>query len=217
MVGDFRQLPPVNDRIKNADYKNSRALKELCNFNRIELTKCRRSDDELFKLSKQLNEINPKDYPHDIKIMNLCFTNEKREMINDCCSEMFIKQRKKKLKHTFQLPNGVRVCTGMPIISKKNLKQYGICNNEMFTVTHCRPTKNLINVKSDIDSGKIMEFDFKEFSQIFELAFGITVHKSQGTTIDRPFTIHEWSKYSREMKYVALTRATKKSDINFAK
>jgi len=49
IAGDFQQLLPVNDRV-DCDYKNSRALYELCDGNRIQLCKCRRADDELFKL-----------------------------------------------------------------------------------------------------------------------------------------------------------------------
>jgi chromosomal replication initiation ATPase DnaA len=41
IAGDFQQLPPINDRIENKDhefnYKSSVALKELCDFNKLEL------------------------------------------------------------------------------------------------------------------------------------------------------------------------------------
>ena len=38
--GDYNQLAPVNDRVI-CDYKNSLALYELCDCNRINLTTCR--------------------------------------------------------------------------------------------------------------------------------------------------------------------------------
>ena len=41
LVGDYNQLSPVCDRINNIDYKNRMALYELCDGNRLELTKCR--------------------------------------------------------------------------------------------------------------------------------------------------------------------------------
>ena len=46
IAGDFEQLLPVKDRVEKWDYKNSAALYELCDGNRLQLTKCRRSDDE---------------------------------------------------------------------------------------------------------------------------------------------------------------------------
>ena len=46
--GDYNQLKPVNDRIsQRTDYANAPCLFELADYNKIELTKCRRADDTL--------------------------------------------------------------------------------------------------------------------------------------------------------------------------
>ena len=50
IAGDFAQLLPVKDRIEDCNYKDSQALHELCDGNRIQLTKCRRSDATLFNM-----------------------------------------------------------------------------------------------------------------------------------------------------------------------
>ena len=50
IAGDFAQLLPVNERIENANYKDTIALYELIDFNILQLTKCRGSDDLLFNL-----------------------------------------------------------------------------------------------------------------------------------------------------------------------
>ena len=50
IAGDFEQLLPVKDRVTKCDYKNSLALHELCDGNKLQLTKCRRSDDTLFNM-----------------------------------------------------------------------------------------------------------------------------------------------------------------------
>jgi ATP-dependent exoDNAse (exonuclease V) alpha subunit len=47
MVGDYGQLPPVNDRV-NVSYEQSRALYEIVDGNKLELTKCKRSDSTHF-------------------------------------------------------------------------------------------------------------------------------------------------------------------------
>jgi hypothetical protein len=54
--GDFEQLLPVKDRVGvDCDYKNSNALHELCNGNRIQLSTCRRADSILFDLVAPTN------------------------------------------------------------------------------------------------------------------------------------------------------------------
>ena len=50
IAGDFLQLLPVKDRLGTRSYKDSIALHELCNGNKLTLTKCRRSDDILFNM-----------------------------------------------------------------------------------------------------------------------------------------------------------------------
>ncbi len=49
----------------------------------------------------------------------------------------------------------------------------------------------------------------------FKPMYAMTVHKSQGMTIDHPYSIYEYKKMSGDMLYVALTRATKKEYVNF--
>ena len=49
--GDYTQLKPVNDRISgHTDYANSPCLFELADYNKIQLTQCRRADDTLYNL-----------------------------------------------------------------------------------------------------------------------------------------------------------------------
>ena len=55
MSGDFNQLEPVNDRVKNCDYKSSIELHELADGYRIQWTKCRRADDTWFNMIKPQN------------------------------------------------------------------------------------------------------------------------------------------------------------------
>jgi len=56
--GDIkRQCLPINNSAK-FDYENSLVLKELTDFNKLELTTCRRSDDKLFNICKSENIVN---------------------------------------------------------------------------------------------------------------------------------------------------------------
>jgi hypothetical protein len=63
--GDYNQFLPVNDRIsQRTDYANSPCLFELADYNKIQLTKCRRADDTLYNLVKFDNvpKLKPSDF-----------------------------------------------------------------------------------------------------------------------------------------------------------
>ena len=49
IAGNFDQLLPVNDRA-NFNYQDSVALHDICEGNRLILSKCRRSDDVCFRI-----------------------------------------------------------------------------------------------------------------------------------------------------------------------
>ena len=51
--GDFYQLPPVQDST-NKSVELSRALFELVDGNSLDLTKCKRANDDLFKLCERV-------------------------------------------------------------------------------------------------------------------------------------------------------------------
>jgi ATP-dependent exoDNAse (exonuclease V) alpha subunit len=96
----------------------------------------------------------------------------------------------------------------MPVIARKNTKLLHIYNNETFTIKTIRIKENEITVE---DEGREHTVPINEFTKIFNIAYCITVHKSQGQTIDEPYSIHEFNQYDERLKYVALSRAT---DIN---
>ena len=63
---------------------------------------------------------------------------------------------------------------------------------------------------------KYIEIPIAQFNRIFLLAFCITVHKSQGATFDKPYTIHEWNRMDSCLKYVSYSRSTENSFIHIA-
>ena len=215
IAGDFAQLLPVKDRVEDCNYKNSLALHELCDGNRLELTKCRRSDATLFNmlLPNNINNIKKTDFKNKMTNRHICFTNKKRMTINKMEMDRMIKLKKVK---AFELeglnydPNSqnVRLCAGMPIIARRNNKELNIFNNETFTIKAIKKTDNVIVI---IDDGKEQQVPIPEFTKMFNIAFCITTHKSQGATFDEPYTIHEFEQFDERLKYVALSRAT---DIN---
>jgi hypothetical protein len=215
IAGDFAQLLPVKDRVENCDYKNSQALYELCDGNRLELTKCRRSDATLYNmlLPENINSIKKSSFKNAMASRHICFTNKKRIEINKLMMEQYIKKKKVKPLELKKLPydpnsQNVQLCNGMPVISRKNNKDLNIYNNETYTIKSIRRNDNLIIVE---DEGKEQEVPIDEFVKMFNVAFCITTHKSQGCTFDEPYSIHEFEQFDERLRYVALSRAT---DIN---
>ena len=213
MVGDFGQLPPVNDRVRK-DYQNSRALWELVDGNKLELTKCRRSDNTHFQNCMNVRYGRPIDLNKFTKTentyLNICFTNKMRKMVNEECMERFLKENRYKKAISYEQlkydknSQDMKVCEGMPVIARINQKSFDVVNNEMFAVK--KINSDSIIISNELKNEVVVPID--KFHKIFYLGFCITIHKSQGATFETKYTIYEWEKQCRKMKYVALSRAT---------
>ena len=83
----------------DVDYFNSPALFDLCGGNRLELTKCRRSDDECFNKVHPRNICNLKESSFNNKFTSrhLCFTNKKRISINKMMMDSEATRKKGKI------------------------------------------------------------------------------------------------------------------------
>jgi len=103
----------------------------------------------------------------------------------------------------------MKIYKNLPVISKETKSDY--CNNEEFLVYAYDDEFIYISNEKRGD----VEVSIKDFNSDFKLAYAMTVHKSQGQTINRPYTIYEWERMSREMLYVAVSRATHSKYINF--
>ncbi len=94
----------ANERNENANYKDTIALYELIDFNRLQLTKCRRSADLLFNmlLPNNINKLTKADFNNKYSDRHICFTNQKRIIVNKYMMSKFIedKERKTKSKQT---------------------------------------------------------------------------------------------------------------------
>ena len=97
----------------------------------------------------------------------------------------------------------------MPIIAKKTTDKYDIMNNETFYIKSINNEFFTIVVHQTP-----IQIDIKEFQDLFNVAFCMTIHKSQGQTFDHKYRIYEWEKLNDRLKYVALSRATNKKYIH---
>jgi len=104
------------------------------------------------------------------------------------------------------------VYKNLPIIAKHTDDKIKLYNNEQYIVTNI--DKNKIEVKSCVELDKVLIFSQKDFAINFNPAYCLTVYCSQGCTIKEPCTIHEFKRFSKRLRYTALSRASKFEDIN---
>ena len=234
--GEFFQLPPVKDLFEVNDpqlpinyysykYEQSRALFELVDGMKLELTKCMRSDTTVFDNGTKIKngiQIDVSNYTKPIQLYkNICYTNRKRMKINTLCMERFIKENKpskvldiKKLTYS-KYSQDMKVCVGMPTQSRVNNIKLNIFNNEMYIVTSISETS--ITVKSDIvidNEEKEIEIPIAQLNRLFLVAFCITVHKSQGASFFQPYVIHEWNMMCNCLRYVSYSRSSSNDFIH---
>jgi hypothetical protein len=219
--GDFEQLLPVNDRL-DCDYKSSPAIFELCDGNRLKLTKCRRADDILYNLCnpETIHKLSKKDFTkasNELYMNNLAFTNKKRVEVNKKMMDLYIAQQddkplELKAKLNDEHSQDVKLVKGMPIIARCTRNTLDILNNEMFTISNISDTS--IEVVNNEHTP--IKIDIKDFNNLFYIGFCITVHKSQGETFSSAYQIHQWEIFDSRLKYVALSRATNKDLIHLA-
>jgi hypothetical protein len=218
--GDYEQLLPVKDRVGDCDYKNSNALHELCHGNRIELTNCRRSDRTLFDLVDPANvhKLKYENFGHTFTDRHLSYTNVKRKEINHFMMNKMVRLKRYAKPLEFKALNyddnsqDVRLISGCPIIARINCKDLDIWNNECFTISQIQPKTGLLII-TDGEYKKI-EIKFEDFQRLFRPAYCVTIHCAQGKTFDKPYSIHEWGKLDKRLKYVALSRSTAMENIN---
>ena len=110
----------------------------------------------------------------------------------------------------------VKLIKDTPITARTNFKKLDIFNNEQFIIKNIEFDKENIIIVSDIDEDKVIDMPFDLFQRLFYVAYAITIYKSQGSTFDYEFTVHEWNhvSFDNRLKYVALSRSTNLDNIN---
>jgi ATP-dependent exoDNAse (exonuclease V) alpha subunit len=216
--GDFNQLDVIND-VQKYDYKSTCIIKELCDNNNLQLTKCRRSDDKLFNMIQFENipNLTQDNFNNKDSDVNICWTNAKRKEINE--KYMIAAWKKAKTKNYIKLEKlpydensqDVTLVNKTPLIGKVNNSKLGIINNERYTITKVDINARHITIKNDRNEIVIGADDFQK---LFRIGYAFTTHSSQGMSIDKPYTIHEFNRMSKKLKYVALSRSTKHEYIN---
>lgn len=220
LLGDDFQLPPVEDE-GIEDYFNHPAVKYLCNNNRNILKVTKRFDmnlkQELNTLKYTDSNIDISKYPFKETSINIAYTHKTRKMVN--------KKWNDKLKPNDVLFIPVRegddkgqdmyIYEGLPLIARENDNKNGLyMNNETFVVSSYDDKYICVYSERIDDNDEIyvnaMQVEIDKVQKLFYLNYCSTIHKVQGDTIKKPFTIWDWDHpcMTRKAKYTALSRAT---------
>lgn len=137
----------------------------------------------------------------DLGVTNL--NNEIREVLNPMTG-----QRERGFK------GGMRLREGDRVIITSNDYEKGVFNGEVGTITEIDTRNSEVNVRiRDMGSAKLVNIPFNEVPDMLNLAFCVTIHKSQGLQWDyiiMPFVKSYHIQLQRNLLYTAVTRAAKK-------
>jgi 5-methylcytosine-specific restriction enzyme A len=174
--------------------------------------------------------------------INICWTNNTRKKINSKYMDAAYKKAKtsnyitlKKLEYDDNSQDVILV-NKTPLIAKVNNGNLKLINNERYIIKKVdKNTKEIVvensrevpkkdkngNEIKDKDGNIVMDKIIKtlkikadEFQKLFRIGYAFTTHSAQGMSIDKPYTIHEFNRMDKKLKYVALSRATKYENIN---
>ena len=236
LVGDWKQIPPVED-LKPFDYLNHPSVVELSGGKICELEVVYRYCDKLKKASNNVMGLDTNKFGRKVTKNNICYTNATRKFVNNLVVNEMVKATKpetflvkeiinvkaeKETEKEFierKKKNGtqtIKLFNGMPIIANRTIDQGEICvNNEEFKITSIN--KNKLTAESIRPDGiHKVEIETKEFYKYFLVAYCITTHKAQGSTIKGGMTLWDWDIMDERLRYTALTRATGIEHINFS-
>ena len=203
------------DRVDTFDYQNNFAIHTLCDGNLLELNTFRRGDKKLFDLLRSdIDSIDASQFPSRACKKSLAYTNAKRKAVNSYWMDQLKKDNEHlivtKNKHNKQSQD-VYVYKDLPVIACRTNKKLEFVNSETGKVVDFNTKQIVIAIDGKEEQLKL---DIEAFRMNFHCAYCITIHRSQGCSIDEAYTIYEWSKLDRKLRYVALSRSRSLSYMN---
>lgn len=232
LLGDYRQVPPVEEG-ESTDYFDSAAMKYMANYQQIEFTQRQRYDEALWNFAEDVYERESEDlsqvktaskfeYNFLLKSTNICYYNSTRKYVNKVLNEFAAKNKESYVieftsEDTKAKQQTAILYKGTPIISIRNNKKFDMVNNETFMID--RIDDNMLSaITMRVVEGKevphYVTIPTAEFHNYFMLNYCTTTHCQQGATIDNNIVIFDYENMSKELRYTAITRAKRLSQIH---
>jgi hypothetical protein len=221
LVGDEKQLAPIEDDGIEREYFYSSVVKYLSNYNKINLTIKKRYDEKLSKILEDVENINIKDLgiKSETKI-NICYFNKTRKKINAYWNN---KERNNnsiliKADEEDDKTQDIYLYSELPLIARQNTKGgEEMINNEKFILDNYDNQYLFLSSERPDDNGNIfkhkIDININDLQKLFCLNYCSTTHKSQGETITKNYTIYDFNYMNKKCKYTALSRAKRAEQI----
>ena len=243
LIGDYRQLPPVENSASETDWFNHSAIFNLCKGMRCELTTMKRYDILLWDYLECVCSGDYGDFlttyiPYTIQDLingtNITYTNKTRQSINKRVQEhirpadaVFMKyecfsENPEEIAEGFKYHQDAYIFNGAKLImwvtpKESEEEQRTLKKNECVEVIDYDDT-NIIVGNAECE----MTFLISDFHKTFILGYATTIHKSQGDTYEGMINIFDsefMTGYLSETDckralYTAISRGKSLADIN---
>lgn len=233
LVGDLRQTPPVKETVLS-DYFDHASVRYLANNVRVELDVPHRYDMDLWNILEEITDDKPFDSIGVFGTssvftnrFNITYSNRKRAALNHLwmrreapVDALFFEALNDADK--FKYNQAMWVYPGMPIMAVKTIRKDHIikyANSDTFTVISvgadcivCLVTTKALTFKKNEKGEKIklpdvnLDIPREDFHKHMVPNYASTTHKSQGDTIEVPFTIWEYGAMTTKLRYTAVSR-----------
>lgn len=221
LVGDDKQLPPIEEDGIEREYFNSSIVKYLADHRKINLEVIKRYDEKLSEILKDVENVDLELFkPRMETKINICYFNKTRKRINKYWNNKEKKENSILINADEEddQTQDIYLYEGLPLIARKNISGGDFCiNNEKFTLDFY--DNEFIYLSSDRpdDNGDIfkhkIDVKIEDIHKNFLLNYCSTTHKSQGETITENFSIYDFNYMSCKCKYTALSRGKKMEQI----
>jgi predicted GIY-YIG superfamily endonuclease len=205
-------LPLLNE--EHIDFKNTKLVKNIFNHTSYNLVKVWRFDNDVLLQdaynARDGQPIKYENYGRDETDLALCYTNDAVNAINKKWNKHHASKTKIK-KEVGGFDNTKYILyKGLKLLAYKTHGKLLFTNSQELVVESW--TDDKLFLVDEKDNKIILEI---KYTASFKPAYAMTVHKSQGTTLRRAYSIYEHKLMTPSMLYVALTRTSNKEHVNF--
>jgi len=231
LCGEEAQLPPIEEDIFKGGYFNHPTILWLCDytFASLELTEKCRYDRRLYNYLTDIKDGNalPERRVESYKLddikngTNLCYTNKRRKTINKHLNNYYAQSRpyfdvvfknEEDGEGDEKYRQSTKVYEGLPLLVFTKHTETGLIKNTQHIVESINLENGTFRIKDN-------EHDFIEtdINTKFIMAYAMTIHKSQGDTIDGIVNIHEYEAMlnNKNLHYTAVSRGRSLENIKY--
>jgi len=215
-AGDWGQLPPVHE--KHINFENSWIVKSVLNYKLYKLVEVKRTNGkDLLRDTRAIRNGEAIDYSTYGTCKHptaLCYSNDAVNAFNSKWNEHYAKQHSR--TKTINGFDGTK-CILYDELKMLSYKMHGQRISKFspqYIVQSWTDDSITLKQTQVTHAGRTIDIDIK-YSVSFKPGYAMTVHNSHCLTVLESYSICEHENVRNKMLYVALTRATKKSHINF--